>query len=95
MNERVTKKHIDTTKIRIRIADESELTAESIKDIIEDLVERFDEIKGKLEELTDAVPENISKDVYDKWDDALDDIGEYLDEIESLIEEVEENEDEE
>ena len=65
MDERVTKKHIDTTKIRIRIADESELTAESIKDIIEDLAERFDEIKDKLEELTDAVPENISKDVYD------------------------------
>ena len=53
------------------------------------------EIKDIIEELTESGPENISKDVYDKWDDALDGIGEYLDEIESLIEEVEENEDEE
>lgn len=92
MNERITKKKTETTKIRIRIADESELTAESIRDRLEDLSERFEEIRGKFDELEDRVPDKISTDVYDKWDDVLDDIGEHLDEIESAIESIEDEE---
>lgn len=45
MNERITKKKTEKTKIKIRIADESKLDAESIKDRLEDLSEKLDSAK--------------------------------------------------
>lgn len=82
-------------KITIKIGDESEFTAENISERLGELEEKAEEIKNRLEELQFILPDKMNSDVYDKWDEALDDIGEHLDEIESLIEEVEENEDEE
>ena len=75
-------------KITIKIGDESEFTAENISERLEEL----EEIKHRLEELQFILPDEMTGDIYDKWDDVLDDIGEHLDEIESLIEEVDEEE---
>lgn len=81
-------------KITIKIGDESEFTVENISERLSELYEKAEEIKNRLEELQFILPDEMNSDVYDKWDDALDDIGEYLDEIESLIEEAEEIENE-
>lgn len=68
-------------KITIKITDESDATATNIMERLEDLSEKLEEIKEKFDELEDKVPENISTDVYEKWDDVLDNIEEYIDEI--------------
>lgn len=79
-------------KITIKIGDESEFTAENISERLEELEEKAEEIKHRLEELQFILPDEMTGDIYDKWDDVLDDIGEHLDEIELLIEEVDEEE---
>lgn len=82
-------------KITIKIGDESEFTVENISERLGELEEKAEEIKNRLEELQFILPDKMNNDIYDKWDDVLDDIGEHLDSIESLIEEIEDDEDEE
>lgn len=79
-------------KITIKIGDESEFTAENISERLGELEEKAEEIKNRLEELQFILPDEMNSDVYDKWDDVLDDIGEHLDEIESAIESIEDEE---
>lgn len=81
-----------TMKITIKIGDESEFTVENISERLGELEEKAEEIKNRLEELQFILPDEMNSDVYDKWDDALDDIGELLDEIELMIEEVKDEE---